>query len=134
MTGRNRRILVLDDSPPYLDFMRTLLNSEGFDVATAATVQAAQCELRERHIDLLITDALLPGMAPFGVLDLIKQEPRTADLPILICSGAVRELNAARERLERQGVAVLQKPFDIDELLNCVAALLPEDSRPSNPS
>jgi two-component system phosphate regulon response regulator OmpR len=72
MHDHQARILVVDDSAPYLDFMRILLSSEGFDVVTATSLGQVDGCLTTGAIDLVITDALLPGLAPFAVLDRLK--------------------------------------------------------------
>jgi DNA-binding response OmpR family regulator len=130
MNDRNLRILVLDDSVPYLDFMRLLLTSDGFEPTTTTTVEEAVRCLAATPYDLIITDALLPGLPPFGVVDILKQHSELESLPILICTGAVREASAAAARLQEQGVEVILKPFDIDALLASITKL----TQPGNPS
>jgi CheY-like chemotaxis protein len=71
----------------------------------------------------VICDIHLPEAPPFAVLDALAQDPATATLPVLVCSGAVEALATAGERLGGRWVRTLAKPFDIDELVGLVAAL-----------
>ncbi|HEU5434055.1 MAG TPA: hypothetical protein VFU81_20465, partial [Thermomicrobiales bacterium] len=52
------------------------------------------------------------------------QDPRTAGIPLVLCTGAVREVEAWRPLLDAWGVAVVFKPFDIDHLAATIAAQL----------
>ena len=123
MGESGKRILVIDDSAPYLDFMRTLLSSEGYQVDTASTSAAGEQHLDSARPDLIITDALLPGMPPFGILDLLAQRKDAQDVPILICTAAAHETRAQAARFKQEGISVLLKPFDIEVLLDRVAQL-----------
>ena len=119
-----RRILVVDDDGPILDLLRLLLESEGYLVVTATSVGAACASLAERLPDLVLCDVRLPDAPPFALLDRLTSDPATVHLPVIVCSGAVREIEQAAARLERQHVAVVLKPFDIDDLLVSVERLL----------
>jgi|SRR5215207_1482472 len=118
------RILVVDDDREYLDFMATLLGADGFAVAFAHSLVAAESELREGRPDLLICDLRMPDAPPLGVLDRIGDDPALAAVPVLLCSGAAQDLDDGLRRLAGRPTRALLKPFDIDELLHCVRLLL----------
>ena len=118
-----RHILAVDDDRTLLNFLRLLLESEGYTVVTATSVREACAALAAHRPDLVLCDVRLPDAPPFALLDRLSNAA-TAALPVLVCSGAVRELEQATERLAQPHVAVLLKPFDIDELLGTVARLL----------
>ena len=117
MTSRPTCILVIDDSKEYLGFMEALLTSEGFRVEPASSVEAARELLATIRPDLVISDVRMPGTPPFGILDLIDASEKTRGIPVLICTGAVQEVESAADRLKQPRRDVLFKPFDIDELL-----------------
>ncbi len=71
-----------------------------------------------------MSDVRMPDAAPFALLDQLAANPATAALPVVLCSGAARELEQAADRLAHPHLAVVLKPFDIDELLAVVATLL----------
>jgi twitching motility two-component system response regulator PilH len=124
-----RRILIVDDSVEYLNFMQMLLGAEGFDAEVAASPADLSERLQDRRPDLVISDVRIPGHAAFAVLDLLAADERTRDIPVLICTGAVQEVEAATARLRGERIDVLFKPFDIEELLTRVARLCPADGR-----
>ncbi len=125
MDDSGRRILVIDDAPEYLGFMRSLLTAEGYTVSVAQTLDAARdgiATLRPGR-DLIISDVRMPGAPPFAVLDMLDGDAERGTLPVLLCTGAIQEVDGAAERLLRRGTGVLLKPFDIDELLACIERL-----------
>lgn len=125
MTDRRTRILVIDDSPEYLGFMETLLDSEGYAVTVAGSADEAREQLAMQRPDLIVSDVRLPGVAPFSTLDLIAADDKLRAVPVLFCTGAVREVEEASARLAEYGAEVLLKPFDIDDLLARLVRLLP---------
>lgn len=118
-----KHVLIVDDSLEYLNFMQLLLADEGFRADTAPTMDALQHHLLTALPDLVISDVRMPGQDAFAVLDLLQADLRTATIPVLLCTGAVQEVEEQADRLKRRGVEVLLKPFDMDELLSRVIRL-----------
>jgi CheY-like chemotaxis protein len=119
-----RTVLVVDDAPELVTFLELLLRDAGYTVRTAANLTELDKALAQSRPDLVITDALVAGAAPFAVLDRLAADPTTRTLPVLVCTGAVHELHAHSARLRAAHIGVLLKPFAIDVLLHCVASLL----------
>jgi DNA-binding response OmpR family regulator len=118
-----KHVLIVDDSVEYLNFMQLLLAEEGFRADTAPTTDALQHQLLTALPDLVISDVRMPGQDAFAVLDLLHADARTATIPVLLCTGAVQEVEEQADRLKQQGVEVLFKPFDVEELLSRVSRL-----------
>jgi CheY-like chemotaxis protein len=57
-------------------------------------------------------------------LDILTLDPATRSIPVIICSAAIASLGSARAKLAALDVAVLEKPFDIEELSAAVSAAL----------
>src|SRR5262249_5094114 len=123
-----KRILVVDDSVEYLNFMQLLLNGEGFQAEVAASMTALEEQLDAAPPDLVISDVRIPGHDAFAVLALLDGDERTRHIPVLLCTGAPQEVGEKSDRLQRPGVAVLFKPFDIEDLLTHVSRLCGLDS------
>lgn len=124
-----QRILVIDDSRDFLEFMEALLSAEGFQVLTAHSDEQMRVQLATRQPDLIISDVRMPGMEPFSVLALLAADEKLRDTPVLFCTGAVQEVEDAADLLLRPRTDVLAKPFDIDVLLAAIDRL----SRPRDP-
>ena len=62
--------------------------------------------------------------AGWSLLQMLRMDPRTANIPIVLCTGAVREVEALKARLDEMHVRVVLKPFNIDELAATIASEL----------
>ncbi len=90
------RILVVDDNPATLYSTARILRSAHFDVIEAATGQEA-LDLASQGIDLLMLDVNLPDIHGFEVCQRLRQDPRTARLPIIHVSATfVKEIDRAQ--------------------------------------
>jgi DNA-binding response OmpR family regulator len=124
MSQRVRRhALVIDRSPDLLTFMTMLLESDGYRVATASTALEARIELATVRPDLVITDIDMPGLPLCGLLDLCRHDEKLRDVPVLVCTASPCS-DAVDTTAAAAAVDLLNKPFDIDELLTRAAALI----------
>lgn len=119
-----RTIVVVNDSPEFLELAETLLREENYEVKVGQLGQRALALIRESQADLVVLDVRLPDVSGWDVLQALKLDPATAALPVLVCTAAVHELHGLREQLAEIGVDVLVKPFSIDTFLDKIRALL----------
>jgi CheY-like chemotaxis protein len=120
------RIAVVDDDPVFLELMHDLLaSSAGYEVVNSARCAEAHELVRQHRPDLVILD-LMMGRDQIGwsVLDALRDDPETRQLPVLVCSAAVPALMAHSAHLRDQAARAIVKPFDIDELLATVESML----------
>jgi two-component system response regulator MprA len=114
------RILVVDDDPEIVSFVRRGLAYEGYTVDTAANGKEALVKTREREPDLVVLDIMMPGMDGIEVAKRLRQG---GDVPILMLTakGTVADKVTG---FESGADDYLVKPFAFDELLVRVRALL----------
>lgn len=114
------RILVVDDDPEIVSFVRRGLAYEGYKVDTAADGSEALAKAREKEPDLVILDIMMPGI---DGLEVSKRLRQGSDVPILMLTakGTVADKVTG---LESGADDYLVKPFAFDELLARVRALL----------
>jgi two-component system, OmpR family, KDP operon response regulator KdpE len=108
------RILVVDDEPAILRFLRASLESQGYIVSTAANARTALDMVRRHTADLVVLDLGLPDMDGLDAVGQIRDGGET--LLIIILSSRDNE-NAKVEALDRGSDDYVTKPFGIDELL-----------------
>jgi signal transduction histidine kinase/DNA-binding response OmpR family regulator len=119
-TGQGRDILLVDDDAYIRRFLRQDLESEGYNITEAADGIEALAQVREKRPDLIVLDVMMPGMNGFDVAAVIRNDPVTMDIPIIILS-IVEDL----ERGYRVGVdRYLTKPVDMDVLLGEIGTLI----------
>ena len=114
------RILVVDDDPEIVSFVRRGLAYEGYKVDTAADGSEALAKAREKEPDLVILDIMMPGI---DGLEVSKRLRQGSNVPILMLTakGTVADKVTG---LESGADDYLVKPFAFDELLARVRALL----------
>jgi DNA-binding response OmpR family regulator len=107
------RILIVEDDASVAELCRRVLEDEGYDCVLARDAVAARASIAERAIDLLLVDVVLPGGSNGADL---AEEMRSGGARILLMSG---EYNALC-KLAAAGIAHLEKPFRVPELLSRV--------------
>jgi DNA-binding response OmpR family regulator len=120
------RVLVVDDEPMMIGFLRTGLRYEGFDVSTAADGEKALEVAARVKPHMVILDLMLPGTDGYEVCRRLRGDP---DLGILMLT-AKDEVSDRVEGLNLGADDYLVKPFDFDELLSRLRAILRRLRRP----
>ena len=119
---QSARLLLADDNADMRDYLKRLL-SQQYTVETVADGVAALAAIRQQMPDLLLTDVMMPGLDGFGLLQSLRADPITQDLPIILLSARAGE-EARIEGLEAGADDYLTKPFSARELLARVEATL----------
>jgi CheY-like chemotaxis protein len=114
-----KTVLVAEDEPAILEMLAAVLGDEGHRVVVAADGLAALEVLAREVPDLVLTDAMMPRLDGLGLVRRMREDPRTAGIPVVVLSAVLRGAPAGVP-----GVAFLAKPFDLGGLLGVVAAAL----------
>ncbi|QHG65947.1 response regulator [Pseudomonas putida] len=112
-------ILIVDDEYLIADILGFALEDEGFLVEKASNGRKALEALKEKRVELVITDYMMPVLNGEELVRAIRDELELPDLPVILMSGA----QAGQGRPE-QFAAVFEKPFDMDEMIAKVRELL----------
>lgn len=123
---KRHRIVLINDDTDFLSLMTELLSEiEGYDVSVCREGQGAYQFVKSELPDLVILDIRLDGQeVGWTILELLTLDPITRPIPTIVCSAAIRELQAHEEMLQHYGVDVLPKPFDLEALLEKVRRAL----------
>jgi DNA-binding response OmpR family regulator len=114
-----KTILIADDEQLLRDLVEATLSTPEVRILKAPDGDTALELARREHPDLLLLDLIMPGLPGIEVARDLLQDPATADIPIIILTGAGREED--REQGLALGVrAYLMKPFSPLELLDRV--------------
>ncbi|QXI46109.1 MULTISPECIES: response regulator [Pseudomonas] len=112
-------ILIVDDEYLIADILGFALEDEGFLVEKASNGLKALEALKEKRVQLVITDYMMPLLNGEELVRSMRQDPDLSDLPVILMSGA--QANQGRPELF---AAVFDKPFDIDGMIAKVRELL----------
>jgi len=83
-SGERPRVLVIDDDPRLHELLEAKLAPQGFELDHALNGQAGIAQARVRAPQLVILDLLMEGLDGFEVATLLRSDPRTADVPIIV--------------------------------------------------
>ncbi|MFB2550060.1 response regulator [Ensifer soli] len=108
-------VLIVDDSPETLGFLTDALEQSGFSVLIATSGHAALKVVDRITPDVILMDAVMPGMDGFDTCRSLKTLPGIAPVPVIFMTG-LTETEHIVHALESGGVDYLSKPINIDEL------------------
>lgn len=109
-------VLVVDDVPDNLAMLHDALDESGYTVLVATSGEAALQRAGQALPDVVLLDAMMPGMDGFEVARRLKAEPRTAHIPIIFMTG-LTETEHLVAALESGGVDYVTKPIKPKEVL-----------------
>ncbi|MCG6134315.1 MAG: PAS domain S-box protein [Nostoc sp. LLA-1] len=118
---QNRKtILIVDDDINIRELLRQQLENEGYNVREAKNGMNAIQQIKIARPDLILLDVMMPQISGFDVAAVLKNDPLTADIPIIILS-----IIENKERGYHIGIdRYLTKPIDSEKLINEIGLLL----------
>ncbi|HYO52402.1 response regulator [Archangium sp.] len=112
------KLLIVDDEVAILEALTDILSVEGYEVATAANGAEGLEHVHKDPPDLILLDLMMPVMDGQEMLRRLKEDTALRSIPVVVMSaGRV-------SKSELQGSHFLAKPFELDDLLDTVAAEL----------
>jgi CheY-like chemotaxis protein len=117
-------ILVVEDVPNILELLEVTLRFKGYPVVTAHNGQEALERIAEQHPALMITDILMPKLDGFALVQRLRTDPKTTDIPIIFLSATYVTPEDKAFALSLGAIRFLEKPVDTEEFLLTVAEVL----------
>lgn len=111
-------ILVVNDSPEILALKREIFEEEGFRVTTRMGSDMNLEEITHIAPSLIILGH--SSETESALLQYLTVDSPFGHIPIVLCTGAVRQVETIKPQLDAMGVAVVYKPFDIEDLVRVV--------------
>ena len=122
-TLKSATILIVDDNPQNVVLLEALLQPEGYRTVSARNGETALGLVAEQSPDLILLDVMMPGMTGYQVAGILKANPATANIPIIMIT-AQYDRHARLAGLNAGAEEFLTKPFDCTELWVRVRNLL----------
>jgi len=123
----SRHVLVIDDENDIVDLVSYNLKKDGFVVDSASDGEGALAKIRKGKYDLIILDLMLPGVQGMEICRILKSDPKTARMPIIMLTAKGEELDRILG-LEMGADDYMAKPFSPRELMARVKAVLRRSS------
>lgn len=109
-------VLVVDDEPDLRSMMIDLLTDQGYQVTGAESGEDALITLeKDPRYDLILLDVSMPGLSGMEVLDLIKSNPATRQIPVIMVT-ALDQISYKKQAYASGADDFLSKPFELEEL------------------
>jgi len=126
-----KQILIIDDQSQLLSLMRRILEDEQYQVSILQNGKDGFSLTKTLLPDLLILDLKLGDVSGKDVLKQLKEDAITAEIPVIVYTAAVLEAEEVDRMIESdpqlyQGVHLVRKPFELENLLALVEQVLNE--------
>jgi len=125
------RILVVDDDTILRRSIASILEDEGYEVDHAGNGAVALAKIRQVPPDAILLDVMMPGMNGRELLEELRSDADNADIPVVMMT-ALQGISTDRA-IELGADDMVEKPFDVEVLLNKVALALFRSNRPATP-
>ena len=121
-------VLVVNDDADMLDTYESLLISMGHQPVTKMVVSSGPETVRDVGADALVVDLQQPDENEFGVRIIreVRADPRTSNVPIILCTGASEAVRPLIPQLDALGVPIVIKPFAFEDLEKALRDALKE--------
>lgn len=118
------KVVVADDDRMFRKAAETTLRRQGYSVTTASDGEEALQLIRSEQPDIIVLDLIMPKLQGFDVLQVLKQDTLTSDIPVIVLSSLTQEQDK-QEALDLGAVAYFNKStFSLGELVNQVERTL----------
>jgi twitching motility two-component system response regulator PilH len=126
-------VLIVDDSPTIVAMLRKFLQQSGYQTLEAGDAEKGIEIARAERPHLVFLDIVLPGMNGFAALRLLRRDPATREIPIVMISGNEQ----ATEQFYAQRIGAddfMKKPFSRSEVFARIERLLDVNLVPKRPA
>lgn len=110
------KVLLVDDEPLNLKLYERMLKEHNFQIYTAANGKECLEKVQENYPDLIIMDWNMPVMHGIDALEILKKDPATKDIPVIMITGVMTSPEDLAYAMAVGAIDFLKKPFDKQEL------------------
>ncbi|MFR8913431.1 MAG: response regulator, partial [Parabacteroides distasonis] len=114
------KVLIVDDVPTNVMLVQAILKKEGYTLLTCDSGTKALRIANEKHPNLILLDIMMPEMDGYEVLQHLKSNPETTDIPVIIMS-ALSDMQSIVKGYQLGATEYVTKPFQREELVKRVA-------------
>ncbi|AZB07342.1 response regulator [Chryseobacterium sp. G0162] len=121
MANEDKKIFICDDDQGILDVLEIILESQGYMIFKEIDSTLLFNKLKEEKGDLLLLDLWMPVLSGHELINIIRKDPQTKKLPIIVLSASRNEKDMALNAGANQFIS---KPFDMDEIITSVEKII----------
>jgi len=126
MNKTPKKVLIVDDEPDMIDFLKSLLTDNGIEVVVATNGKEALEIAKREKPDLITLDISMPEASGSRALRNFQESPETSDIPIFIITGISKDFKKFihTRKVVKPPAAYMEKPIDSTAFLQKVNELL----------
>ena len=129
MAANAKVVLVVDDDPDFLEFIRIVLESTDYHVVTSVTVENGLEVIRQQRPDLVIVDVMISYILDgLSLVREMQEDPALKDIPLIMISAIMSAEDLGELPSSPSADAFMTKPVDPMELLSEVRRLIEQES------
>ena len=117
-------VLLVEDEPDLLLALSVRLRAAGYACQTAGSGDEALERLRSFRPDIIVADLLMPEMNGYELLQRLKADPKTADIPVIVLTAVPEQGRTPRAHELRSAARIVQKPYDAETLIAILRELV----------
>ena len=116
------KVLVVDDSPVDLQYLKAIVEDAGFQVITATNGRDAQEKAKNQRPDVILMDVVMEDVDGFEACRNITKDSTTANIPVLFVTSKNQKADQVWGELQG-GKGMISKPYTSDQILQALAAV-----------
>jgi len=128
MMTDKKQILLVDDDPDFVEAVKVIVESGGYDVRVAYDGQEGLEAVAEQKPDLIVLDVMMPVMNGHEACAKLKSEEATREIPIILLTAVADRVTTStythRDMLESEAEDYMPKPVEPQELLERIKSWL----------
>jgi len=128
MMTDKKQILLVDDDPDFVEAVKVIVESGGYDVRVAYDGQEGLEEVAEQKPDLIVLDVMMPVMNGHEACAKLKADDATKEIPIILLTAVADRVTTStythRDMLESEAEDYMPKPVEPQELLERIKSWL----------
>lgn len=129
MRGDDQRtVLIVEDEEDVSEILSFSLRREGFRVLTASEAAEGLTVARSEHPDVVLLDVMMPGITGWEMLERMKAEERTREIPVIMVT-VLEEASAVGRAAEHDAAGYIRKPFKPEEVVRTIRSVLDREAR-----
>src|SRR3989338_451331 len=125
MSNSSKKILIIEDDKFLAKMLSRMLESHQYDTILASTGKEGLIKASGEEIDLILLDIILPDIDGFDLLETIKKEEKTKNIPVMIISNLGQPEDMAQGRALGAMDYLIKSDFSLDEVIKKVRKILP---------
>ena len=116
------KVLVVDDSPVDLQYLKAIVEDAGFQVITATSGRDAQDKAKQQRPDVILMDVVMDDVDGFEACRNITKDSSTANIPVLFVTSKNQKADRVWGELQG-GKGMISKPYTSDQIIQAIAAI-----------